>query len=87
MMTDVCYKKTHQPLWQRLLRVCAQQACAWVLSRSVVSGSATPWTAVCQASLSMEFSRLEYWSGVPLPSPAPKDRYYYFSGFVPIYLV
>ena len=53
-------KKTHQPLWQRLLRVCAQQACVWVLSHSVVSDSATPWTAVRQASLSVEFSRLEY---------------------------
>ena len=29
---------------------------------------ATPWTAVYQASLSMGFSRQEYWSGVPLPS-------------------
>ena len=30
---------------------------------------ATPWTAAHQAPLSMEFSRQEYWSGVPLPSP------------------
>ena len=30
---------------------------------------ATPWTAAYQAPLSMEFSRQEYWSGVPLPSP------------------
>ena len=29
----------------------------------------TPWTAAYQASLSMGFSRQEYWSGVPLPSP------------------
>ena len=29
----------------------------------------TPWTAAYQASPSMEFSRQEYWSGVPLPSP------------------
>ena len=29
----------------------------------------TPWTAVNQAPLSMGFSRQEYWSGVPLPSP------------------
>ena len=29
----------------------------------------TPWTAVCQAPLSMGFSRQECWSGVPLPSP------------------
>ena len=30
---------------------------------------ATTWTAAYQAPLSMEFSRQEYWSGVPLPSP------------------
>ena len=30
---------------------------------------ATPWTAAFQAHPSMGFSRQEYWSGVPLPSP------------------
>ena len=30
---------------------------------------ATPWTAAHQAPPSMVFSRQEYWSGVPLPSP------------------
>ena len=29
----------------------------------------TPWTAAYQAPLSMRFSRQEYWSGVPVPSP------------------
>ena len=29
----------------------------------------TPWTIAYQASLSMEFSRQEYWSGLPFPSP------------------
>ena len=29
----------------------------------------TPWTRACQAPLSMGFSRQEYWSGLPLPSP------------------
>ena len=29
----------------------------------------TPWTAAYQAPASMGFSRQEYWSGVPLPSP------------------
>ena len=28
-----------------------------------------PWTVAHQAPLSMEFSRQEYWSGLPLPSP------------------
>ena len=31
---------------------------------------ATPWTAADQAPPSMGFSRQEYWSGVPLPSPS-----------------
>ena len=29
----------------------------------------TPWAVACQAPLSMEFSRLEYRSGLPFPSP------------------
>ena len=36
---------------------------------SVMSNSAIPWTAACQAPLFMEFSRQEYW----LPSPSPGD--------------
>ena len=36
-------------------------SCVWLL--------ATPWTAAYQAPPSMGFSRQEYWSGVPLPSP------------------
>ena len=30
---------------------------------------ATPWTVACQAPLSIEFSRQEYWSGYAFPSP------------------
>ena len=40
-----------------------------VKSLSRVRPSATPWTAAYQAPPSMGFSRQEYWSGVPLPSP------------------
>ena len=29
----------------------------------------TPWTVACQAPLSVEFSRQEYWSGLPCPPP------------------
>ena len=29
----------------------------------------TPWTVAHQALLSMGFSRQEYWSGLPFPSP------------------
>ena len=30
---------------------------------------ATSWTVACQAPLSMEFSRQDYWSGLPFSSP------------------
>ena len=47
---------------------------AWMWKVKVKSLSriwllATPWTAAYQAPLSMGFSRQEYWSEVPLPSP------------------
>ena len=35
--------------------------CVWLF--------ATSWTAALQAPLSLEFSRQEYWSGLPFPSP------------------
>ena len=41
-----------------------------VKSLSCVRLLATPWTAAYQAPPSMGFSRQEYWSGVPLPSPS-----------------
>ena len=40
------------------------------VSRSVVSDSVRPpWTVAHQCPLSMGFSRQEYWSGLPFPSP------------------
>ena len=42
-----------------------------VKSLSRVRPSVTQWTAAYQAPPSMGFSRQEYWSGVPLPSPIP----------------
>ena len=36
-------------------------SCVWLF--------ATPWTVAYQAALSMEFSRQNYWSGLPFPSP------------------
>ena len=41
--------------------------CACVLGRAQVL--ATPWTVACQAPPSREFSRQEYWSGLPFPTP------------------
>ena len=40
-----------------------------VKSLSRVQLFATPWTVAYQASPSMGFSRQEYWSGLPFPSP------------------
>ena len=40
-----------------------------VLSRAVVSNSATPRTVARQAPLSMRFPRREYWSGLPFSPP------------------
>ena len=40
-----------------------------VKSLSHVQLFATPWTVAHQASPSMGFSRQEYWSGLPFPSP------------------
>ena len=45
-----------------------------VKSLSGVRLSATPWTAAYQAPPSMGFSRQEYWSGVPSPSPSYYTR-------------
>ena len=45
-----------------------------VKSLSRVRLLATPWTAAYQAPPSMGFSRQEYWSGVPLPSPRTMQR-------------
>ena len=41
----------------------------WWFSHQVVLTLATPWTIACQAPQSMGFSRQEYWSGLPFPSP------------------
>ena len=52
---------THQSHFKRAVCVC--------VSCSVVSDSATPWTAAHQAPLSKGFSRQEYWSMLPFPFP------------------
>ena len=45
-----------------------------VKSLSCVRLFVTPWTVAHQAPLSMGFSRQEYWSGLPFPSPGdPPD--------------
>ena len=51
------------PLWHQ----CKIRRCAKLLSH--VWLFATLWTVAQQASLSMGFSRQEYWSGLPFPPP------------------
>ena len=51
-----------------------------VKSLSHVRLCATPWTAAYQAPPSMGFSRQEYWSGVPLPSPTGEGSHSLFQG-------
>ena len=65
---------------ERIIRTC--EKVKWEsVSDSVFSYSATPWTGACQAALSREFSRQEYWNGFPfsspgfLPHPGIKPRY------------
>ena len=41
--------------------------CVCVCAQSCLT--AIPWTVACQAPLPMGFSRQEYWSGLPFPSP------------------
>ena len=49
--------------------------CLKVKSLSRVRLLAIPWTAAYQARPSMGFSRQEYWSGLPLPSPRDLEFY------------
>ena len=55
---------------------CGCNFCSWGVSGGVKVKSlsrvrlfVTPWTVAYQASPSMGFSRQEYWSGLPFPSP------------------
>ena len=64
---------TKPPLSAKMSSLCMCECvsvCVCVcFSCSAVSNSATPWTVACQAPLFMEFSRQEYWSGLPYPPP------------------
>ena len=42
-----------------------------------MSDSATPWTVAYQAPPSKGFSRQEYWSGVPFPSPGLSNLHFH----------
>ena len=55
------------------LRVLSSSLCTHammvIVKVLVVQSFATPWTVACRAPLSMDFSRQEYWSGLPFPTP------------------
>ena len=64
-LNNVCC--TTNILWNSYCLSSLNVLCAESLSR--VRLCATLWTIACQAPLSMGFSRQEYWSGLPFPSP------------------
>ena len=57
--------------WSHACHLCVKEGL--VVGGGLVAKScltlAIPWTVACQAPLSMGFSRQEYWSGLPFPSP------------------
>ena len=48
--------------------VCVSVCVCYCCFVTVMSDSATPQTVACQAPLSMEYPRKEYWSGLPFLS-------------------
>ena len=46
-----------------------QVSCTFCMHAQLCQLLVSPWTVARQASLAMEFSRQEYWSGLPCPSP------------------
>ena len=56
--TRLCYEEFCSNLTEG---VCVSLSCVWLF--------ATPWTVACPAPPSMGFSRQEYWSELPFPSP------------------
>ena len=66
--THTPYSWQFHPLGQEICELCVHgmDSDNYSISPSLMSDSATPWTV---APLSMEFSRQEYWSGLPFPFP------------------
>ena len=70
--------KAHLFLHHKISDIQTRRCCSSVILLSYVLHSqslshvwlfVTPYTVTCQAPLCMEFSRQEYWSGLPFPSP------------------
>ena len=62
-----------------LPRVSSRKCVGVRVSRSAVSDPETPWTAACQAPLSMGLSRQERWSGCPFPVSASAFSVFYIA--------
>ena len=56
----------HVDVWQKPTQCCCCVVC------SVMSDSANPWAVTHQTPLPMEFSRQEYWNGLPFPHPGDR---------------
>ena len=65
--------------WTQLLNLFIY--CCCLVTESCLT-LVTPWTVAYQAALSMGFSRQEYWSGLPLPSPLKGMGQLYFNRIV-----
>ena len=67
---------TQQPLrlWEWLKEMCIYNIHYIIINKTCLAANLSlpllrhPWTVACQATLSMEFPRGEYWSGLPFPS-------------------
>ena len=70
--TDLQTQRTNQ--WLPEGEGMARGKMAVVQSLSHVQLFVTPKTVACQAPLSMEFSRQEYWSGFPSPEYPPRHK-------------
>ena len=70
MLNEISQEKNGEGYGDPLLYSCLENSVdrgAW-WAVSVVSDSATLWTAAYQDPLSTEFSRQQYWSRLPFPS-------------------
>ena len=66
-------RKSPKLLYPSILVLCSEMSCNTLKVKvklfSHIQLFVTSWTIAYQAPLSMGFSRQEYWSGLPLPSP------------------
>ena len=64
---DIAY--IYMPHIYNIIYISSIYMCLYLYVLTCVQLFANPWTVDRQAPVSMEFSRQEYWSGLPFPSP------------------